>query len=235
MNYLSHYVRLIERAKVRALEGYSERHHVLPRCMGGSNESTNLVRLTAEEHFIAHQLLVKIHPDIKSLAHAAKMMACTRAGNKLYGWLKRRHAKALSGQQWNRGRIHTAETRAKYSFRLRGRIASQETRDKMSLAHRGNKYAVGSKGGVGRKHTPETRAKISEVLTGRSLRPRTKEEKAKISSGNMATKSRPENYRSAFLSSPEYAKKQSEIMSGIWALRKAGALPSPIHRSPERR
>ena len=39
MNYFDHYDRLIARARTRVLEGYRERHHVLPRCMGGSNEA----------------------------------------------------------------------------------------------------------------------------------------------------------------------------------------------------
>lgn len=47
MNYAAHYERLIERAKNRVLEGYRERHHILPRCMGGTNAPDNLVDLTA--------------------------------------------------------------------------------------------------------------------------------------------------------------------------------------------
>ena len=40
---------------------YCETHHILPKCLGGSNEEENLVNLTAREHFIAHMLLVKIY------------------------------------------------------------------------------------------------------------------------------------------------------------------------------
>ena len=44
MNYARIYNQLIERAKARTRpEGYVERHHVTPRCMGGSDESGNLV------------------------------------------------------------------------------------------------------------------------------------------------------------------------------------------------
>jgi len=39
---------------------YCERHHIIPRSLGGSDEKSNLVNLTAREHFIAHRLLVKI-------------------------------------------------------------------------------------------------------------------------------------------------------------------------------
>lgn len=36
---------------------YYEKHHIVPQCLGGNNSKTNSVLLTAEEHFIAHQLL----------------------------------------------------------------------------------------------------------------------------------------------------------------------------------
>ena len=74
MNYQAHYDRLIHRARNRVLEGYVERHHVLPKCMGGSDATDNLVQLTAAEHFVAHQLLCKLHPGVKGLAFAVVAM-----------------------------------------------------------------------------------------------------------------------------------------------------------------
>jgi len=35
--------------------------------MGGSNAKSNLVLLTAKEHFIAHKLLVRIYPSVRGL------------------------------------------------------------------------------------------------------------------------------------------------------------------------
>ena len=78
MNYSAHYNRLIERARSRVLDGYSERHHVIPRCMGGGNDPSNLVRLTPEEHFVAHQLLVKMNPHNRRLDRAAFLMSTRR-------------------------------------------------------------------------------------------------------------------------------------------------------------
>jgi hypothetical protein len=51
MNYSFHYERLVERAKHREPPKPCERHHVVPRCMGGSDEASNLVALTPQEHF----------------------------------------------------------------------------------------------------------------------------------------------------------------------------------------
>lgn len=66
MNYQKHYELLIERAKSRTLAGYFERHHIIPKCMGGSDEPENIANLAPEEHFVAHQLLVKIYPEINN-------------------------------------------------------------------------------------------------------------------------------------------------------------------------
>lgn len=62
MNYVAQYLKLIERARNRILDGYKERHRVKPRCLGGDDVQENLVYLTPEEHYVAHQLLVKIYP-----------------------------------------------------------------------------------------------------------------------------------------------------------------------------
>ena len=62
MNYFLIYQRLIAKAKERVCpEGYVEKHHILPRALGGSNDSSNIVVLTSREHFVAHALLAKIY------------------------------------------------------------------------------------------------------------------------------------------------------------------------------
>lgn len=75
MNYQKIYDQIIDRAKERKLEGYKEKHHIIPKCMGGGNERENLVELTAREHFICHWLLHRIYPDVSALSFAFKMMA----------------------------------------------------------------------------------------------------------------------------------------------------------------
>lgn len=102
MNYKLIYNSLIERAKNRNLEEYTEKHHIIPKCMGGSNKSENLVRLTPEEHFIAHALLVKMHPNFPKLAVALNNMTAPVEGRKkrkLYGWMKRRFSEAMKELQ----------------------------------------------------------------------------------------------------------------------------------------
>lgn len=106
MNYKRIYESLIDRAKNRNLEQYTETHHIIPKCMGGSDEKENLVELTPEEHYVSHQLLVKIYPDNRRLAKAAHMMATGRITNKAYGWVKRKFINAMKIDQAGSGNSH---------------------------------------------------------------------------------------------------------------------------------
>lgn len=86
MNYHQIYQNLIDRARRRAASkkvanqilGYSEAHHILPKCMGGTNEKTNIVHLSAREHFVAHLLLVKIYPLEQKLLYACHRLMYTK-------------------------------------------------------------------------------------------------------------------------------------------------------------
>lgn len=55
---------------VKSKETYTEKHHILPKCLGGDNSPENLVRLTGREHFIAHRLLAKMYPENSNLHQA---------------------------------------------------------------------------------------------------------------------------------------------------------------------
>ena len=53
---------------------YYENHHILPRCIGGSNEKENMQLLTAEEHYICHRLLTYIYPNNRGIILAFHYM-----------------------------------------------------------------------------------------------------------------------------------------------------------------
>lgn len=102
MNYKNHYDRLIERSQTRILDGYVEKHHIIPKCLGGVNNTDNIAILTPEEHFLAHQLLIKMYPGNRDLIYAAQLMTTHHTGkrinNKLFGWLRKHCALAMSEQ-----------------------------------------------------------------------------------------------------------------------------------------
>lgn len=100
MDYQRIYDILVTRGKNRVLAEYAESHHILPRCLGGTDDPDNLVNLTPEEHYLCHQLLVKIHPNNAKLLNAAMFMTANgmgRRSNKVYGWLKRRYSEYMRG------------------------------------------------------------------------------------------------------------------------------------------
>ena len=103
MDYKKIYNSLIERAKDRIPDGYVERHHIVPRCMGGSDDKTNLVALYPEEHFLCHVLLVKMYPKnanlILAVGNMCRPIPSGRKKRKLYGWLRREFAKTQSKNQ----------------------------------------------------------------------------------------------------------------------------------------
>jgi hypothetical protein len=157
MNYEKHYDLLINRSKSRARpEGYIEKHHIIPKCLGGSDEPENLVELTAREHYIAHQLLVKMNPKIYAITYAAVMMTRTTGqtvrSNRMYSWLRTRFSEEMSiaakirfsdkskhpcfgkfGKDHPRfGHAHSDEHKRKMSVTMKGRTLSSEAKSKLS-------------------------------------------------------------------------------------------------------
>ena len=60
---------------------YHERHHIVPKCMDGTNDESNLIDLFAREHFEAHRLLALENPDNIKLVYAWRMMSIVKDPN----------------------------------------------------------------------------------------------------------------------------------------------------------
>lgn len=173
MNYQAHYDRLIDRAKTRTLDCYVERHHIIPRCMGGDNSKTNLVNLTPEEHYVAHQLLVKIHPNNIGLNKAAFMMTVSSKfnlrNNKLYGWIRRQHSESLKGSiPWNKGKtnVYSQEALDKMRKAAQNRLPpSEEQKKKTSNRLKGTRIGANNPF-YGQQHIQEFKDQLSERWSG---------------------------------------------------------------------
>lgn len=113
MDYQKIYNSIIENRKINIPEGYTERHHIIPKCMGGDNSKENLVRLTAREHFICHTLLVKIYPDKKTLIFAVVRMMKHTKNSRTFDWIRETNREI--SRQVNIGRIVSDEERNKIS------------------------------------------------------------------------------------------------------------------------
>lgn len=84
MNYTKAYDELIKKHGIfsKPATGYYERHHIIPKCLGGKDASENLIYLTARCHLLAHWLIMKALPEEKGLKIAYATM-CTRDGVRL--------------------------------------------------------------------------------------------------------------------------------------------------------
>ena len=139
MNYEKHYNLLIERAKTRSISGYTEHHHIIPKCMGGADTKDNLVELTHREHYIAHQLLMCMNPGVASFVYSANAVMWPNKARKANdvnllhrSWFKSKHSQAVSQHsiankeaisraviKYNTTREITPELRANISAGLR--------------------------------------------------------------------------------------------------------------------
>lgn len=74
--YQIEYDSLMNHAKAtNPSSGYGyERHHIIPKCMGGTDDESNIVTLTYKEHIQSHILLYKMHPTNGKLASAVCAM-----------------------------------------------------------------------------------------------------------------------------------------------------------------
>lgn len=187
MDYQKIYNNLIIKRQTVLLENqYTENHHIIPKCLGGSNEKNNLVKLTPEEHFLAHQLLVKIYPEHKGLKYALYLMTISPSGrrnnNKLYGWIKRDYMNNRSQSRGNTGKKLSPEHIAKLKLARSKQIISEETKKKISNTKTGVKMTQEAKDSMNDKRrnhptwlasqrnksiSDEAKAKISAANNGR--------------------------------------------------------------------
>lgn len=88
MNYNKLYNKIIEKRKIETPTGYTEEHHIIPRSLGGTDDTSNLVKLTAKEHFICHLLLTKMYvkgsDEYYKMGHAFLMMLVSSKNQKRY-------------------------------------------------------------------------------------------------------------------------------------------------------
>ena len=125
MDHQRVYNQIINKALSRCVEGYTEKHHIIPKSLGGSNHRDNIVRLTAREHFLCHWLLHRAYPSNRKLAIAFDKMV--KGGTKVqprYIPSSRVVAEAREASSNARKGVK----RPSVSAKLKGRIITKETK-----------------------------------------------------------------------------------------------------------
>lgn len=109
---------------------YHERHHIVPKCCGGTNDKDNLIDLFAQEHFEAHRLLALENPENNKLQIAWWLMYHLKQDNcdyKIsadeYAEMKKDIAKILS--EINKNKVITEDTRKKISESHKGKYTGE--------------------------------------------------------------------------------------------------------------
>ena len=77
LKYLNLYYRIITRCQNMTedeLSGYCEVHHILPRCLGGTDIKENLVNMPVRYHIMAHLIILEVYPDHSGLNYTINIM-----------------------------------------------------------------------------------------------------------------------------------------------------------------
>ena len=84
--YTNYYFKMINKGfKYKPNNGYYERHHIIPKSIGGSDSSSNLIYLTARQHFLCHLLLLKMTTGIEKKSMAFAYFGMRRSNSKKVG------------------------------------------------------------------------------------------------------------------------------------------------------
>lgn len=161
MNYSDIYNKLMDRAKSRGIEKPFDRHHIVPRSLGGGNEKENIVKLNAREHIFAHVLLAKIHHNNFGLVSCAFRMLHGYRSSKRASWLR---DKFILGMKENNNPLRRKDAARKVAEKLRGVPRSEETKRRVSDGLK-RYFSVNKKSSF--RHSEESKKRLSDAQRGR--------------------------------------------------------------------
>lgn len=172
MSYIT-YIQSILNSRENKWFPYCECHHIVPKCIGGTEDPENFIYLTYEEHYQAHKLLVEENPEEKGLVYALWRMSNGKhevtpeqyaEARKLFVDMKRRLPTPESVVKrfttYSRGRKLSEDTKQKLRIANTGKVLSSEHRRKISESRKG-KYTGEVNPFYGKHHTEESKKKIT--------------------------------------------------------------------------
>lgn len=161
--YYRWYYGIINFRLLNPITGYTETHHILPKCLGGINDAANLVCLTAREHFVCHLLLTKMTTGKDRISmlrafNAFKMASIKNPRNLTARQYQTARLLTEGLPAWNRGKQHSTETRAKISAARKGQPSPMK----------GKQFSETAKANIASAASSvDRREKISKALKGR--------------------------------------------------------------------
>jgi hypothetical protein len=186
-NAKQRYDELIENARQNQYDGYVERHHVVPKCLGGTNEKSNIVKLRARDHFVAHQLLVEMYEE-----QSQEWFKMATALNWFSGKRKDRYDITPDEYELMRSIVQSSigcrQKRKRKKSTKKRKPTSPETRLKLSVSGKlaQNRPEVKEKQSIastGRKHSQQTLEKMSAIQKIVQGKPEVKEKHRRAALG----------------------------------------------------
>jgi len=159
--YTKIYFNIIDIAKSRTIAGYVEKHHIIPKSLGGDNSTNNLVKLTAREHFICHWLLSKMCQATTDRNKMIYALYCMRRGSAKH----QRYTTNITSRVYEKlkGQFVVSEiTRQKISHSNKGKLKSTKYKVYMSNRMKGELNHF-----YGKTHTDSVKEKISKASKNR--------------------------------------------------------------------
>ena len=202
MNYKQIYDNLINSRKLlnrSKKTGTYESHHIIPKCLRGTNDKDNLVLLTPREHFIAHLLLTQMYEGkIKAKMCLALLKMCSNnpfqkryISSRQYDLVKRLIVENCSGKNATFfGKKHSEETKSKMSIRMKGknnhRYGIQPWNFGKKLKPHTNEAKLKMREShLGKKFSDEAKLKMSISAKGK---PKSENHKKRLSEVNIGKK-----------------------------------------------
>jgi len=146
--YTTWYNSIIANARFRQTpEIYTEKHHIVPKSLGGCNHPDNIVVLTAREHFVCHWLLTKMVPveDKQKMIYAWWAMANQKRPDQI--------RYKITGRKYQIVKEHAIKNHKSYRH-------NKDARNKLSKARKGLKFSEEWKTAMSegaKKRDPSTR------------------------------------------------------------------------------
>lgn len=162
MNYKLIYNSLIKKAQNRQYIEIYEIHHIVPRCMGGDDNSDNLVKLSHREHFVAHLLLAHVYNNLKVWAAVICMKGSHNSymNSRLYEIARKKRSELMRGNSYAKNCIIPEKTRKAIAESNKKRGFTQNMKEKCTFA--------------GKSHSEEHKEYMRQKMTGRIFSEETK-------------------------------------------------------------
>ena len=189
--YTRIYYSIISNAKSRTLpeDTYTEKHHIIPKSLGGNNSQLNLVPLTAKEHYMCHRLLAKMLSGAEQKKMLYALYCITHVRNKgqvtrhipsanEYAKIKEDWQKSIQGRPThNKGKPMSNEQKEKLRQANLGKTYTRtdDYRANMSIAKKGKPIPKLQGKPSNRKGiimSIEQKEKIKQTMMGKNTGPR---------------------------------------------------------------